>query len=664
VSAAEGLVEVRVSGNVHPQEILETIRGAIAEPAASEISIPLAGIAGAEQQAAPLERSLRELDGVIDAHVDLATGELGVAFIPGKVDADLVRRTVEHHGWIPSHPGPGTPGADEVQGRERKSLLLRAVASALSAGVGSFIALSAPLATADPLLAIAPPLKEIVSQLFVTTPAVAQSLLAALAVMTIAFAMGPVLRGTWRDALTRVPTGRRLGSAGILILALGSLPALVGAFMGSTLPSFWTTALWAQTLYLFTLLHGENARLRTRSIAATVPRPRVLDRIARRPMKAVAAGRAFSTWTVLVALMISLLAAGAWLSASLSLWPVAVLALASILLVAAPGPPAVAASSAARRVAAELQARGILVASGEALDRAADTHVVVFTWRGGIADSEIAIEELVLLDGLGSDELIAAAAAACRQSVHPACSLLRARAGSVPLNPSDDLFIGNAEMAEQRNIDSSRVQDEVERFEQSGKIVLIVARGRRTIGAVVLDIPFRDGVTATTAALKKRGCRLVLATGQTERAAANAAGKAGIERFGSSLDGMQKGELIRQLADETGGVAFVGDGGDGLARARAALGIVFDDATATMRDDVVLTGGDPRGVVRLLDASQALQAELTRGQTLSIIWHLAGFTLGAGALVGFDLLPSPALAALAAMLWSLWSSRNRGEVGA
>ena len=118
------------------------------------------------------------------------------------------------------------------------------------------------------------------------------------------------------------------------------------------------------------------------------------------------------------------------------------------------------------------------------------------------------------------------------------------------------------------------------------------------------------------------------------------------------------------MADETGGVAFVGDGGDGLARARAALGIVFDDATASMRDVVVLTGGDPRGIVRLLDASQALQAGLARGQTLSIIWHLAGFTLGAGALVGFDLLPSPALAALGAMLWSMWSSRKRTEVEA
>ncbi|MCA1732540.1 MAG: HAD family hydrolase, partial [Acidobacteria bacterium] len=233
-----------------------------------------------------------------------------------------------------------------------------------------------------------------------------------------------------------------------------------------------------------------------------------------------------------------------------------------------------------------------------------------------------------------------------------------------PADGADDLFIGNAEMAEERNIDSSRVQDEVERFEQAGKFVLIVARGRRTIGAVVLNSPFRDGVNATTAALRKRGCRLVLATGQTERAAANAAGMAGIERFGSSLDGMQKAELVRQLADETGGVAFVGDGGDGLARARAALGIVFDDAAAMMRDDVVLTGGDPRGIVRLLDASQALQADLARRQTLSVVWHLAGFVFSAGALVGLDLLPSPALAALAALLWSMWLSRKRAEVPA
>jgi P-type E1-E2 ATPase len=664
VSAAEGLAEIQVAGELRPQEIFETIRAAIAEPAATEISMAVAGIAGAEQQATPLERSLNEIDGVLDAHVDLATGEIGVAFIPGKVDADLVRRTVERHGWIPSHPGPGTRSSDEIQRRERRSALLRAIGSALSAAFGSLIALSAPLATTDPLLATVPPLRDLVSRHVTTTPVIAQSLLAALTVMTIAFALGPVLRGTWKDALTRVVTGRRLGSAGILVLAIGSLPALVGAVLGSTLPSFWTTALWAQSLFLFTLWHAEHSRFRARAISAAVPRPRVLDRIGRRPMRAVRQSVAFSTWVVLVALLVSLLTAGAWLSASLSLWPVALLAFASILLVAAPGPSAVSASSEARRVAAALQARGVLVASGEALDSAADTRVVVFNWRGGIADSAITIEELVLLDGLAPDELIAAAASACGDSTHPACSLLRARAGGNAADRADDLFIGNAEMAEQRNIDWSALQDEVERFEQAGKFVLLVARGKRTIGAVVLNSAFREGIKATTAALKKRGCRLVLATGHTERAAATSAGMAGIERFGSSLDGMQKAELVRQLAEETGGVAFIGDGEDGLARARAALGIVFDDPSATLREDVVLTGGDPRGIVRLLDASQALRAELARRQVLSIAWHLVAFVFGAGALVALDLLPSPALAALAAMLWSMWLSRKRPEVSA
>ncbi|MFN2442386.1 MAG: HAD-IC family P-type ATPase [Thermoanaerobaculia bacterium] len=656
VSAAQGLVEIRVSGEIRPEELFATIRAATAEPAASEISIPLAGIAGAEQQAEPLEGSIRELEGVLHAHVDLATGQLNVAFVPGKIDADLVRRVVDRHGWTASHPGPGSHAPDDVQEGEMRALMLRATGSALAAVFGTLIALSAPLATTDPWLAVIPPLDDAVSRLVSTTPVVAHSLLAVLTALTIGLALGPVLRGTWRDALTRVATGRRLASAGVLVLAIASVPALAASFRGSILPSFWTTALWAQTFFLFTLVHAERSRTRLRTIANGLPRPRLLDRIGQRPMRSVGRGIAFSTWTVLVTLVFSLLTAGTWLTASLSLWPVAVLALASILLVAAPGTAATAAPREMRRIAASLQARGALVASGDAFDRAADIRVIAFTWRGGVAEAAIAIEELVLLDGIQPDELIAAAAAACRDSMHPACAVLRERAGEVSAAQGDDLFIGNPEMAEDRNIDASRVREEVERFEESGRSVLLVARGRRTIGAVALKSQLREGIAATAAELRKRGCQLVLATGQTERAAAATARMVGTERFGPGLDGAQKAELVRQLQEETGSVAFVGDGGDEIARARAALGIVFDEAKAVLRDDVVLTNGDPRGIVRLLDTSRAIQADLVRRQTLSIVWHLGGFAFSAGALVALDLLPSPALAALAAMLWSMWSS--------
>lgn len=661
VSAAARLAEVQLASEARLPEIYASLRSALAEPVVTSISIPLAGVAGAEQQARALERDLRELPGVLEAYVDLSTGELFVSYLPGVADADLIRREVGLHGWTAARPGPGSHTRDDTQQRERRKLLLLGSIATVAAALASAIAAAAPIATADPLVGIAPLIRPLLRQAIALQAPVAHAVLALLTILVITIGLKGLIRASWVDFRSRVATGRQLGVLAVLVLAIGSIPALVAAFRGQVLPSFWSTALWSEAFFLLTLAHGEKVRWREREASAAAPRPRLLDLAARRPMKIEQRGDLLSGWTVVATFLIAFLTAGAWLSASLASWGVALLAFASVLLVAAPGAPAVAGALLARRAAIGLQRRGTMVSAATAFERAAEAKAAAFSWRGGIAHETISIQEIVLLHGITQDELFAAAAAACGDSTGAACELIRERAMKPAVTENEHL-LGNAEMMENRNVDLTPLREEIERFESEARQVLIVARGRAPIGALVLGSEPRPNGRDVSEALRKRGLRLVLATGHTERSAAAAARRAGIERFAPGLDASQKGELVRQLHEEAGPVMFVGDGGDVLARTRASLGVVFGPAGTPPRDDVQIENGELGSVVDFIGSGRTLLDEVPRRHVTSILWHLGGFAFAAGALVPLDLLPSPSLAALAALIWSVWSSRPAKEV--
>jgi Cd2+/Zn2+-exporting ATPase len=126
------------------------------------------------------------------------------------------------------------------------------------------------------------------------------------------------------------------------------------------------------------------------------------------------------------------------------------------------------------------------------------------------------------------------------------------------------------------------------------------------LGLIALSDEVRPEAAAVVDALRRGGVRhVVMLTGDNERTAAAVASRAGVSEHRSRLLPADKVGAVRELADEYGTIAMVGDGvNDAPALAAASLGIAMGAAgsdTALETADVALMTPEITALPGLLD---------------------------------------------------------------
>jgi P-type E1-E2 ATPase len=187
---------------------------------------------------------------------------------------------------------------------------------------------------------------------------------------------------------------------------------------------------------------------------------------------------------------------------------------------------------------------------------------------------------------------------------------------------------------------------------------------------VVALISVADAVKATTpaaiAALKARGLRLAMVTGDDARAARAIARELGIDEVVAEVTPDGKVAALHGLkasAPASGGrLAFVGDGiNDAPALAEADVGVAMGTGTevAIEAADVVLVGGRLPALDQAIGLSQATMRNIRQNLFWAFAYNAALIPVAAGVLYpGFGLLLSPVLAAGAMALSSVFVLTN------
>jgi Cu+-exporting ATPase len=149
------------------------------------------------------------------------------------------------------------------------------------------------------------------------------------------------------------------------------------------------------------------------------------------------------------------------------------------------------------------------------------------------------------------------------------------------------------------------------------------------------------------------GLRTLLISGDARRVAEAIARELEIDDVRAEVRPDQKAEIVALLQAEGHRVAMVGDGvNDAPALARADLGIAIGTGTdvAIATADIVLVGGDPRGVPRALRLARATLAAIRQNLFWAFVYNVALIPVAAGALfpiTGWLLSPMLAAAAMA-----------------
>lgn len=252
---------------------------------------------------------------------------------------------------------------------------------------------------------------------------------------------------------------------------------------------------------------------------------------------------------------------------------------------------------------------GVIIKSGEALERMGKADVIAFDKTGTLTSGSPSVSDVIILrDGISREVFISIAASAERSSGHPLSTALIAYAesegikletpqrlsmvagrGIIASVAGHDVICGNQRMLSEQGISSEAADGFIEKAGQQGKAIMIVAVDGICSGVIAFSDSLRAESTGVLSELRKTGVRTVLLTGDNARAASFIASGLDIGSVYSDLLPSQKVDRINDMQKAGSVVAMVGDGvNDAPALKSADVGI----AMGVMGSDIAVDSAD------------------------------------------------------------------------
>jgi K+-transporting ATPase ATPase B chain len=161
---------------------------------------------------------------------------------------------------------------------------------------------------------------------------------------------------------------------------------------------------------------------------------------------------------------------------------------------------------------------------------------------------------------------------------------------------------------------SAELRSIVERISTAGGTPLVVAYGKRVLGAIYLKDIVKGGMKERFAQLRHMGIKTVMITGDNPLTAATIAHEAGVDDFLAQATPEDKMKLIKD--EQAGGklVAMTGDGtNDAPALAQADVGVAMNTGTQAAKEagNMVDLDSNPTKLIEVVEIGKQLL--MTRG---------------------------------------------------
>jgi Cu+-exporting ATPase len=318
---------------------------------------------------------------------------------------------------------------------------------------------------------------------------------------------------------------------------------------------------------------------------------------------------------------------------------------------------------------------GILIKSGEALEVAGKTQVIVFDKTGTLTKGKPEVTNIIAF-GLGEADVVRIAAIAEKGSEHPLGEAIVRKARDMDIHIPDaedfetlpgkgvraryenkEILLGNRRLMSEGNVDIGTIEERIKDLESEGRTVMVVAVDKVSIGILgVADVTKESSVDAI-AELKQMGIQVLMLTGDNWMTANAIAAQLGIDRVLAEVLPEDKTKEIQRLQREGKIVAMVGDGiNDAPALAQADIGIAIGSGTdvALEAGGIVLIRNDLRDVVAAIQLSRKTMSKIRQNLFWAFAYNVAGIPIAAGVLYPFSgILLDPVIAAAAMAMSSV-----------
>jgi len=355
------------------------------------------------------------------------------------------------------------------------------------------------------------------------------------------------------------------------------------------------------------------------------------------------------------------------------------MALVTVLIIACPCALGLATPTAILVGTGKAAESGILVRSGEALERLSRVRAVLLDKTGTITEGKPTVTHIVTArrpDGtpIAPAEVLKWAAAVEQRSEHPlAAAILRAaKDKQVDLPPAEKFAVmegrgvrGTVDRriievislrhARERSLELGSLGQDADRLAAQGRTPVIVVVNNTVYAVIAISDPIKPTAKEAISHLKKLGLTVTMVSGDSRKGAEAVAQEVAIDDVIPEVLPSQKAELVKKLQERGGHVAMVGDGvNDAPALAQADVGIAIGTGTdiAMEASDVTLIRGDLRGVVTAIQLSQRTLRTIRWNLLWAFGYNVLLIPVAAGVLYPLTgWLLSPVLAS-AAMAWS------------
>ena len=239
--------------------------------------------------------------------------------------------------------------------------------------------------------------------------------------------------------------------------------------------------------------------------------------------------------------------------------------------------------------------RGVIIKSGEALEKMGKVNTVAFDKTGTLTEGKLHVCDAVsLADGIDSEMLLRLTASVEAKSEHPLGRAIAEHAEGLELLPTTDfkmqagkgvsavvggtrVFCGSEAFLSENGIAvDGYAAEQINGLRRQGKALILVGIGGECIGVIALSDTLRKESVQTVNALRNMGVEAVLLTGDNRLTADFFAELVNIGTVKSELLPEDKVKSIKELQESGKAVCMIGDGvNDAPALKTADVGVAM-----------------------------------------------------------------------------------------
>ena len=319
----------------------------------------------------------------------------------------------------------------------------------------------------------------------------------------------------------------------------------------------------------------------------------------------------------------------------------AFLALLAVLLIACPCALGIATPTAILAGVGKGAEYGVLLRSGEYVEKARKLSTVVFDKTGTLTKGEPKVTDIIAYSTFSEQEVLLFAGSAEKSSEHPLAEAIvnKAESNQVQLAEAETfealpgrgvkcivkgkkVLLGNRKLMQESNIPTVEIEADMAKLESEGKTAMILAVDGKLAGIIAAMDTAKENAVEAIQQLKSMKLDVTMLTGDNEKTAKAIATQLGIEQVIANVMPWQKAEVIKKLQSEGKVVAMVGDGiNDAPALAQADIGIAIGSGTDIAKETggIVLIKDDLRDVALGIELSKRTMRKINT----NIFWAFA-----------------------------------------